>query len=171
MSSCYEILIRKFTSQITAYNVPTSQMAVGAWMSLADSRSRIALHMNWKAQTLPILLGGLPSKSQLPHDTKDTKRYHLLPQPSREEIILISPYAQILRGSYCTPTFLIHGTEDDLIPWQQTQKVYDALVSKGIRAGSAVVEGAEHLFDLYPDPDEKGWKAVQEGYGFLSSCL
>jgi acetyl esterase/lipase len=140
-------------------------------MSPIDSRSRIALHMNWKAQALPVLLGGLPSKSQLRHDGHPAKNWHSLPQPSKEQIVKISPYAQIMRGKYHTPTFLFHGTEDDLIPWHQTKKVHDALVSKGVRAGCAIVKGAEHLFDLYPDPDGKSWEAVLEGYRFLFSCI
>lgn len=138
-------------------------------MSLSDPRSRIALHMNWKGQALPVLLGGLPSKGKVAD--ADAQKWLSLDQPAHEQIISISPYAQVIRGNYRTPTFLIHGTEDDLIPWQQTQKVYDALISQGVPAGVAILEGAPHLFDLYRDGDGKGWQAIREGYQFLFSHL
>lgn len=136
-------------------------------MSPRDPRSRIALHMNWKGQTLPILLGGLPRKADTYYNGKD---WHSLPQPSVEEIASISPFAQIFRGRYRTPTFLVHGTEDDLIPWEQTKKVHEALVGRGVLAGCAVVQGAPHLFDLGPDTDRKRWEAIEKGYRFLFRC-
>ena len=133
-------------------------------MSLADPRSRIVLHMNWKGQALPVLLGGLPSKAK---DTGDAGRWHKLEMPSTERIVSISPYAQIQRDSYHTPTYLIHGTADDLIPWQQMQQTYNGLVSKGVPAGLSIVDGAEHLFDLYRDRDGTRWQEVLKGYEFL----
>lgn len=48
----------------------TNYSEVGAWEPLSDPRihtdprCRIVLHINWKAQTLPVILGGLPSKSK-----------------------------------------------------------------------------------------------------------
>ena len=137
-------------------------------MSPTDPRSQLVLHMNWKGQTLPILLGGLPSKNKLAAgaDT-DPKKWSSLDQPSHDKIVAASPLAQILRNNYRTPTFLVHGTADDLIPWQQTQRVHDALVSKGVPAEVLIREGAVHLFDLYRDQDGTAWEAVRKGYEFL----
>ncbi|KAI9864364.1 MAG: Type I Iterative PKS [Trichoglossum hirsutum] len=153
---------------ITGYNVPAARRAVDGWMSPSDPRSRIVLHMNWKGQTLPILLGGLSNESNI---TSSSSSSQLLAQPSTDEIVPISPFAQIVRGNYRTPTYLVHGMEDDLIPWQQTQQVFNALVSIGVPTGVTIVKDAVHLFDLYSDPDGKGWRAVQEGYEFLFSRL
>jgi acetyl esterase/lipase len=153
---------------ITGYNVPAARRAVDGWMSPSDPRSRIVLHMNWKGQTLPILLGGLSNESNI---TSGSSSSQLLAQPSTDEIVPISPFAQIVRGNYRTPTYLVHGMEDDLIPWQQTQQVFNALVSIGVPTGVTIVKDAVHLFDLYSDPDGKGWRAVQEGYEFLFSRL
>jgi acetyl esterase/lipase len=148
---------------------------VGAWEPLsdprilADPRCRIILHINWKAQTLPIIIGGLLSKKQAANsEVVDWKK---LPQPGLEEIIPVSPLAQVVRGNYKTPTFLIHGTNDDLIPWQQSQGTYDALVDRGIVAGLALVEGAPHICDLSSDPESEGWKAALKGYEFISNFV
>lgn len=140
-------------------------------MSSTDPRSRIVLHMNWKGQALPILLGGLPSKKDIGNEAAAAKKWHALAQPPQSEIASISPYAQIICLAYRTPTFLIHGTRDDLIPWEQTKRTHDALVERGIRSGCVILDDAVHLFDLYVDPTGKGFEAVEEGYRFLLSCL
>lgn len=124
------------------------------------------LHINWKAQTLPIIIGGLPSKNKA--SELDQRDWNALPQPELKEIIRASPLAQIVRGQYNTPTYLVHGTSDDLIPWQQSQNTYDALVEQGVTAGLALVDGAPHICDLSSDPDSEGWKAVVKGYDFIS---
>lgn len=122
--------------------------------------------MNWKAQTLPVIIGGLPSKNKLT-DSNMSKWYHL-PQPAQKEIVAVSPLAQIVRGNYHTPTFLIHGTNDDLIPWQQSQTTYNALVEQGVVAGLELVQGAPHICDTSSDPEAEGWKAALKGYQFIS---
>lgn len=83
---------------------------------------------NWKGQALPILLNGLPSKSQSAHTNTD---YTNLLHPALSRIASISPLAQVQKGTYRTPTFLIHGTRDDLIPWQQSEEFRDALEMEG----------------------------------------
>ena len=134
-------------------------------MSSSDARSRLVLHMSWKAQTVPILLNGLPSKHQLGH--AGVCALDQLEEPPRDDVIQISPRAQVSRGNYHTPTYLIHGSADDLVPWQQSQGTYEALIQWGIPAGISLVEGAVHLFDLYRDPEGKSWAAVERGYKFL----
>ena len=127
------------------------------------------LHINWKAQTLPVIIGGLLSKNRA---TKlDGRDWKALPQPELEEVIRVSPLAQMVRGKYQTPTFLVHGTSDDLIPWQQSQRTYNALVEQGVEAGLALVEGAPHICDLSSDPESDGWKAALEGYDFIGSYV
>lgn len=165
----YDLLEGVQDSPITGYNVDPKKAAAGGWMSLSDPRSRIVLHMNWTGQALPVLLNGLPSKNAI--GNKDPKQWLKLPQPAKEKVVAISPYAQIVRGNYNTPTYLIHGTEDDLIPWQQMQGTYDALVAKGVPAGLDIVEDAIHLFDLYRDRDGRHWQTVLKGYEFLFRCL
>lgn len=148
--------------QITAYNIDPKTGAVGGWMSPTDPRSRIVLHMNWTGQMLPVILNGLPTRAGADPDLD----YRHMAQPGADRIAAISPCAQIRAGNYATPTYIIHGTRDDLIPWQQARTTYEALVARGVPAGLDVVEGAEHLFDLYRTRGED-WEVVLRGYEFL----
>lgn len=138
-------------------------------MSLSDPRSRIVLHMNWKGQTVPLLFHGLPSKTKA--KTSADINYRALPQPPAEVIARISPYAQAQLGNYKTPTYLVHGTNDDLIPWQQTQRMLNELRAQGVAAEADILEGAEHLFDMCHDPDGSRWVAVEKAYNFLFMTL
>jgi acetyl esterase/lipase len=114
---------------------------------------------------LPVIIGGLPNKKSV---GSSTQNWNALPQPTLDEIVPCSPLAQIVRGNYHTPTFLIHGTNDDLIPWQQSQGTYNALLNEGVRTGLVLVDGAPHICDLSSNPESDGWKAVLKGYEFLS---
>jgi len=148
---------------------------IGEWEPLSDPRirtdprARIVLHINWKAQTLPIIIGGLLSKKKTAGS--NIQDWKALPQPGLDEIVPVSPLAQIVRGNYHTPTFLIHGTDDDLIPWQQSQNTYSALLDHGVVAGIALIDGAPHICDLSSNPQSDGWKAALKGYEFLCSYV
>ena len=147
-------------SPLTAYNPPVSAHALGGWLAPEDPRSRICLHMNWKGQTLPVLLRGLDPANRFASYS---------PPPTEEEIQAISPLAQIKKGTYRTPTFIVHGTEDDLIPWQQARRTHEVLCERGVEAQLRVVEGGIHLFDLGRtyERNEGAARAVREGYEFL----
>ena len=169
---------------ITGYNI-SSARAPGGWMSTLDARARIPLHMNWTAQTLPVLLGALTLEKKAdrlassgtaardgfsrqvppPHDG-----HSYLAQPSVVEIRAISPLAQIREKTYRVPTYLIHGSQDDFIPWQETQRTYDELIRQGVPAGVDIVQGGGHMFEMLGvpgDDDGRVWRSVLEGYHFL----
>lgn len=158
----HDLLHGVHDSVITAYNPPKSRRALGGWMAPSDDRSLIALHMNWKGHTLRILLNGLSKHSGVRSSDE-------LPEPTQVQIQAVSPLAQIRRGAYTTPTFIIHGTEDDLIPWKQAVGTFEALRQRNVIADLRILNGAEHLFDLYPSykDDLQAAKAVQDGYEFL----
>ncbi|KAH8202697.1 hypothetical protein TruAng_003183 [Truncatella angustata] len=164
----YDLLEGVYDHPITAYNPTATKRALGGWMSQSDPRSRIALHMNWTGRYLQVLLRGLSgchrARAIPGADPTDTLR-----DPSQEEIQAVSPLAQIRRGVYRVPTFIIHGTKDDLIPWQQAVRTYESLQQQGVAAEIRILEGAVHLFDLYRsfESDERSRKAVHEGYEFL----
>lgn len=137
-------------------------------MCPSDPRSRIILHMNWRGQMLPVLANGLPSKdASRKLSTEEQKQIARLPQPSSEQIARFSPLAHIVKNEVHSPTYLVHGTEDDLIPWQQSQRTYEALVAAGVDAGISVLEGQPHLFDLFSDGDGKKWERILEAFDFI----
>ena len=120
---------------------------------------------------VPVLVKGLPSKKRIPEN--DRTDWKSLPMPSVEEIRSISPYAQILQGNYRTPTFMVHGNRDDLIPWEQSQKTIEALQARGVAAGIEIPNDAGHAFDLFPAEDHlgNGWAAVEAAYDFACRQL
>lgn len=127
--------------------------------------------MNWKAQTLPVILSGLPHGTGAVNSDEIATFWTALPQPSIAEIQRCSVLAQVKRGDYTTPTFLVHGTADELIPWQQSHRTWRELVDRGIEAGLALVEGAPHICDTSHDPESADWKAVVQGYDFLAQAV
>jgi acetyl esterase/lipase len=127
----------------------------------------LILHINWKAQTLPVIIGGLPSKAKLYSSGKSIIDIMHQSQPTKEELQECSPRAQIIKGNYRTPTFFIHGTDDELIPWQMTQRTYEALQDSGVATGVELVTGVGHICDLSSEPEREGWRATVKGYEFL----
>ena len=93
--------------------------------------------------------------------------------PTAEEIAAISPLAQIRKGTYTTPTFIIHPKDDDLIPWAQAQRTDEALQKQGIESQLRIVDDAPHLFDTYRLHHKRQdlQKAIREGYEFLQAHI
>lgn len=161
----YSILDAVLPSTTTAYNIPPGMMAASGWMAPQNPRSQLVLHMNWKGQTLPVLFRSLPTSDSVPPEK--VKGYQELPQPPVDDVVRASPYAQIVRGNYRSPTHIVFGTDDDLIPWQQAQHTVDAMREAGIDTGFTLMEGEPHLFDIFRDPDGARWAAIQPAYEFL----
>ncbi|KAI1407386.1 hypothetical protein F5Y13DRAFT_131466 [Hypoxylon sp. FL1857] len=168
-TDAYNLLEGVADSPITAYNPPTGARAAGGWMAKNDARSRIVLHMNWHGQTVPVLVNGLTKTTQ----TGAQNGVPALPQPTPEQIQAISPLAQIRKGNYRTPTFLVHPYEDDLIPWQQAQRTADELHRSGVEAELRLISNAAHLFDMYRshEGNADAVKAIADGYAFLSKHI
>ena len=143
---------------IASYNVPSSKRALGGWLAPSDPRSRLALHMNWHGRTLHVLLKGLD---------KTTRLVPSAPEPAH--VAAVSPLARIRKGEYRIPTFIIHPRQDDLIPWKQAQRTWEALRAAGIDAELRIVEDAPHLFDVYPEYQDNDSvnRIIREGYEFL----
>ncbi|KAL2783208.1 hypothetical protein BJX66DRAFT_345151 [Aspergillus keveii] len=161
-------------SSITAYNPPANKQALGGWMAPSDPRSQIALYMNWTGQTLSVLFNGCQYKKLAAAKGHGTSEV-VLPAPPLADIQRACPLSQIVAGRYRTPTFLIHGSLDDLIPVEQAQRTQDAMRTAGLESTLRVVKDGLHLFDLGIDVDgtngspvdEEAWRAVCEGYEFL----
>ncbi|KAF2787894.1 alpha/beta-hydrolase [Melanomma pulvis-pyrius CBS 109.77] len=156
-----------FEQSIVAYSPPASTRLLGGWMSLQDPRSRIVIYMNWNGAALPILTNGLSKEISRDERTKST-------MPNREQIRSISPLAHVQDGTYRTPIYLIHGTADDLVPWQQSKRMMDALQEKGVPVHLQLLEGEPHLFDMFRRSRRNGpaAAAIIGGINFLreSTC-
>ncbi|KAL2802294.1 hypothetical protein BJX63DRAFT_438016 [Aspergillus granulosus] len=152
---------------LTSYNPQPDRRALGGWMSPNDPCSRIALHMNWACQTLPVLLHGWKYKSLAAGKNSNNKV--ILPNPEPAEIQTICPLSQAKAGRYHTPTFIIHGALDDLIPVEQARRTHEVMRNNGVECELRVVEGALHLFDHEPGfaENQKAVEAVADGYEFL----
>ncbi|OAR02343.1 hypothetical protein LLEC1_04192 [Akanthomyces lecanii] len=156
-------------SPILKYTPMSNKRASALSLTLNDDRARLILHMNWKAQSVPVLISGLPHKSRVaPSDKTDWKN---LPKPSVEAIRQCSPYWHITQGTYQTPTFMVHGNADDWIPYQMTERTVAALRQRGIAAGICIPDQCGHAFDLFPKEDKLGvgWAAIEEAYNFADA--
>jgi acetyl esterase/lipase len=60
----------------------------------------------------------------------------------RELLTLMSPIAHITKD--CPPFLIIHGTEDKLVPFSQSERFYDALKKAEIDVAFEIVEGGGH---------------------------
>ncbi|OOQ86839.1 polyketide synthase [Penicillium brasilianum] len=154
---------------ITSYNPAPRKRALGGWMSPTDPRSRIALHMNWTGQTLTVLFNGHKYKSLVAIAGGDDNV--ILPKPTLSEIQKACPLSHVYAGQYKTPTFIIHGTLDDLIPVEQSQRTHDQMLANGVESELRVVADAPHLFDMSPNlkNNKDACRAVADGYEFLRS--
>ena len=167
----YDVLEAVQEQPITNYSV------IGAWEPLSDPRiltdprCKIVLHINWKAQTLPVIIGGLVSRRRAATEEAAEKDWGALPQPPIEKIRAVSGRHHIRAGTYRVPTFFVHGMEDDLIPWQQTEETYNELLRAGVPAGLELVADAPHICDLSSSPDSPGWQATVKGYDFIESYV
>ena len=146
---------------IVGYSLAASLHALGGWMSLDDPRSRIVCHMNWEGKTLPVLLNGLRRTGDSASKSVTTPA-----DPSVEQIRSISPLAHIRAGRYKAPTFLIHGTRDDHVPWQQSQRTHKALLEHGVPSELVIVQDGLHMFDMFKR-NADAVKAVNDGIEFL----
>lgn len=144
--------------------------ATGLSLTLKDDRARLILHMNWEAQSVAVLVRGLPTKSAAA--TMDTDLAGLQ-RPTPEEVRRCSPYWHIVHGDYTTRTFMVHGNADDWIPYQMTQRTVEALRARGVPCGILIPDQCGHAFDMFPSEDRlgTGWSAINAAYDFACEQL
>lgn len=101
----YDVLEAVQDQPITNYGL------VGAWeplsdpRNLTDARCRIVLHINWKAQTLPVITGGLPSKKKA-SQLADGTDWNALPTALAGEDQSCEPHGSHSRGQLQHADFL-----------------------------------------------------------------
>lgn len=93
-------------------------------------------------------------------------------KPDQERVAFISPMAQLRSGIYTTPTFLIHGEDDEIVPFHTAKKFVTALEEHGVQSGFLGVSSAKHIHDLNLRPGTEQWRqGVEPGYDFLFDIL
>ena len=130
------------------------------WLQRGDPRSELVLALVKEKNGMAILLDGIPTDG-------DT-----LQAPEPQRVAAISPLAQVQKGNYHTPTFVIIGDEDEVVPFHSSVDFVDALSKQGIRHGFIPVPGQRHIYDLTLTPGMAEWEQwVAPGYRFLFQIL
>lgn len=129
-------------------------------MEPGDPRSELILGMNKAFNFVPFLLNGFAAETPEGANV------------SQERVASISALAQVRRGNYKTPTFVIHGEKDEMIPYTMATDFAEAMEEKGTDCGIIVVPDAKHMYDLFLKPGKKGWESsVLPGYEFLFKAV
>lgn len=135
------------------------------WIRPGDPRSELVLALFKEGIGLPLLLNGLP-------DSPKTTLSEWLAPPSPTDVAAISPLSQLRRGAYNTPTFVIHGTDDEVAPFAAAERFVTALKERQIRHGFLPIQGARHIHDLTAKPGTREWEEqVAPGYQFLFDVI
>ncbi|KAF7944492.1 hypothetical protein EAE96_010883 [Botrytis aclada] len=153
--------IRKSLSSrpITNYDAESSDSTGLGWVRPGDPRSELVLSLFKEGNGLSIMLNGISDD--------DWCR-----KPDPERVAFISPMAQLRSGIYTTPTFLIHGEDDEVVPFHTAKNFVTALDERGVRSGFLGVSCAKHIHDLNLRPGMKQWRqGVEPGYNFLFIIL
>lgn len=152
-----------FGEQISHYDIPKGINASEENLGLlrpGDPRSELILNLFSNGNGLSLLLNGF---------TGSTGR---LEPPTAAQIQSLSPLAQLRRGSYSTPTFIIHGEEDEVVPYHMSVTFVEEMKAKGLDAEVLVVPRQRHIFDLALKPGDAHWeKWIEPGYQFLFEHL
>lgn len=149
------------SSQITSYDSNTIDTTGLGWVRPGDPRSELVLSLFKEGTGLPLMLNGLSS------DLSKT-----FAKPSEKRVAAISPMAHLRLGRYTTPTFLIHGERDEVVPFHTAVKFANALDECKVRGGLLAVKGVKHIHDLSLRPGMERWqKEVAPGYDFLLQIL
>jgi dipeptidyl aminopeptidase/acylaminoacyl peptidase len=70
------------------------------------------------------------------------------------------------------PFLLIHGDQDDVVPYEQSQLMYDKLVQAGVPAQLVIVKNAGHSFlEANADAEPSLWELNQIILDFLVKYL
>lgn len=150
--------------QISYYD-PTSKDATLGGLCPGDPRSELVFATFHSERMTQILMQGFKASDQKDDDTASHDF-------EESQVVEISPLAQIRAGKYHVPTFILHGTEDDVVPVSQSVEFEHALREQGVASGALVLEGKKHLYDLFVKPGTEEWeRCVVPGYDFLAKWV
>lgn len=129
------------------------------WVNPGDPRSELIFALLKEGIGLNVLLKGLSSDA-------------LEEKPDPALVRAISPMAHVRDGSYDVPTFLIHGKEDEIVPFKTAELFTQELEKCGVQHGFLGVPAVKHIHDLHLKPGSNDWRdQVEPGYLFLFELL
>ncbi|PVH89648.1 hypothetical protein DL98DRAFT_564950 [Cadophora sp. DSE1049] len=131
----------KLISNYNSPNLTASEQNLG-FLSPGDPRSELVLSLFKDGSGLSILLNGFPESAS-----------SLIPTPvSKSQIRSISPLAHIRRCVYRTPTFIVHGERDEVVPHTMAVDLVREMSRMGVQFGVKIVPRVRHNFDLKIKP-------------------
>lgn len=92
----------------------------------------------------------------------------LLERMGRSDLVPLSPYLHVGNGT--PPTLIMHGTEDELVPYATVVAYCDLVISKNSRCEVDSYQGAKHGFfnnDPYYEPTIERMQRFLESLGWL----
>ncbi|MDP7286894.1 MAG: alpha/beta hydrolase fold domain-containing protein [Phycisphaerae bacterium] len=116
--------------------------------------SRVACVVNWYGPTDMLTIGKYPSR--LKHDAPDSPEAKLLGGAIHENKAAArnaSPVTHASKGD--APTLTMHGTEDQTVPFNQGQRIHDALVKAGVPSIFVKMIDAGHGGFKQPETQER----------------
>ncbi|KAL8898519.1 MAG: hypothetical protein Q9192_002045 [Flavoplaca navasiana] len=131
---------------------------IDKWLVPSDPRSDLVLSLfqNTSSSNLSLLLP--PS--------------HKTTTPTQTHLNAINPFYQLRHRNYHTPTFIIHGSKDEIIPPTHSILFHKTMEEMGLDGGVLIVEGAKHIHDVGVGEGSEEWiKGVGPGYEFMLKYL
>ncbi|KAG9187871.1 hypothetical protein G6011_05742 [Alternaria panax] len=143
---------------VTNYGTMMDSSQLG-WIKPGDPRSELIFAVLKEGIGLNVLLYGLSHEA-------------LALKPDSALVGAISPMAHVREGSYDVPTFIIHGVEDEIVPFKTAELFIKELENSGVECGFLPLPGVRHIHDLHLKPGSKEWRdQVEPGYRFLFEIL
>ncbi|QKX53212.1 uncharacterized protein TRUGW13939_00288 [Talaromyces rugulosus] len=158
--SMNEISRRLEATTATGHSFSSTDNTGLGWIKPGDPRSELVLALVQEKNGVALLLDGIPAHG------------NSLEAPDPLKVAKISPITQVNTGNYHTPTFLIIGDHDEIVPFHTAVNFAESLKEHGIHYGFIAVPGAKHIHDLTIYPGSTEWDNwVLPGYNFLFDML
>ena len=74
-------------------------------------------------------------------------------------------------GASFPPTFIVHGTEDVMVPMSLSNDLHSALLAHGVKCGMAEVPEEGHTFAAKMKVGSRTWEIQRKGFEFLESLI
>jgi len=143
---------------VTNYGAMMDSSEMG-WVKPGDPRSELVFAILKEGIGLKVMLNGLSTEA-------------LAQKPDPALVRAISPMAHVRDGSYDVPTFVIHGEQDEIVPFKTAELFVKELESSGVQSGFLRIPGVRHIHDLHLKPGSEEWRnQVEPGYRFLLGIL